>query len=608
MYGHQGRILTVDLGSGLAQERPLSEAFARTYLGGNGFAASLIREAVPSEADPFGPENMLVFSVGPLTHTPVWGSSRCHIAAISPLTGLFCDANFGGDFAVAQKRSGVDAICITGKAPRPMVLSVGEEGARLMEAGDLWGKTTLQTLQALQAREGRGAIGACIGPAGENGVLFANIVAGGRRLGVAGRGGLGAVMGAKNLKGLLVRGARPTSIHDRKALSRILKTRYPFLQENTRLFKTYGTPFLVDFINEKGLLGTRNARREIFEGAEALGGERLRRDYRVRDVACHGCPVSCGKEIAVRAGPLTGSVVKMPEYETLFALGTMMDTRDLDGVVEANHRCLLMGLDTISMGVTLSFVAECMEKGFVSESELGGRVLFSDGGSLGDLVERTARRQGIGDALAMGSWRLSERFGAATKHCLHAVKKLELAGHSPRGLRGMSLAYAVSTRGGSHHDGRPNYLTVQPDPGFAPQPESIARNNRFTAVGDSLVLCRFIAERGFGTPLGDLHVDLLSAVTGWDLDLEELERIGERIYTLERSINVGRGVSRKDDILPLRAMLEPIPGGPAQGRHCPKEDLDRMLDLYYDIMGWDADGIPKKERLEALGIPQGDVP
>jgi aldehyde:ferredoxin oxidoreductase len=202
----------------------------------------------------------------------------------------------------------------------------------------------------------------------------------------------------------------------------------------------------------------------------------------------------------------------------------------------------------------------------------------------------------------MGSVRLAERFGEDSHKYLYAVKGLEIAGHSARGLRNMSLSYAVSTRGGSHHDGRPNYLAVDPDPGFASQPQLIFRNNAFTAVGDSLVLCRFIAERGIGTPLNEDMVRLVNGVTGWNLNLPELEKIGERIYNLERLINVRRGVSRKHEILPYRVMSEPIPDGPVKGRFCLQKDLDAMLDAYYELRGWDPEGIPTDGKLKELGL------
>jgi aldehyde:ferredoxin oxidoreductase len=413
---------------------------------------------------------------------------------------------------------------------------------------------------------------------------------------------LGAVMGAKNFKAVLVKGSRRTHVADRDLLTKVLKERYPYLKKNTAPFKTLGTPFLVHLINSLGLLGTRNNAGEVFAHAGDISGEIMKEKYWDRNTACYGCPVACGKMVHVRKGEYAGTTVKMPEYETLYAFGSMMDNRDLDCIIEANHLCSLMGMDTISMGVTLAFVAECMDKGIINEQDLGSRVAFSNGESFTELIRKTASRQGIGRLLAMGSMRLAGIFGEASQKYLYAVKGLEIAGHSARGLRNMSLSYAVSNRGGSHHDGRPNYLAVDPDPGFGPQPQIIFRNNAFTAVGDSLVLCRFIAERGIGTPLNEDMIRLVNGVTGWRLSLKELERIGERIYNLERLLNVRRGISREHDTLPFRVMSEPIPDGPVKGRGCLPKDLDAMLDAYYDLRGWTPEGIPTDQKLKELGL------
>jgi aldehyde:ferredoxin oxidoreductase len=274
----------------------------------------------------------------------------------------------------------------------------------------------------------------------------------------------------------------------------------------------------------------------------------------------------------------------------------------MDAIIEANHLCNLLGIDTISMGVTLSFVAECMERGIICETEIDGRVGFSEPHALSELIRKTARVEGIGVHLSLGSTRIAERFGGNAPKFLHAVKGMEMPGHSARGLRGMSLGYAVSTRGGTHHDGRPNYLTLDPDPGFEPQPELLVKVNAHTAVGDSLVICRFTGERGLGIPLNEDVAGVVRSVTGWDMALGELEKIGERIYNLERLINVMRGVNRKADTLPYRVMNEPIPEGPQSGRCCTSHDLDRMLDRYYALMGWTSEGIPTEEKLSELGL------
>ena len=602
MFGHHGGILKVNLGSGQIVREQFDEAFARKFLGGNGLAAKLIYDNVPSDADPLGPDNALVFAVGPVTDTPVWGSSRGHAAAISPMTGLLADSNFGGKFATVQKRTGFDAVFINGRSDKPAYLLVTEDGVEINDAAFLWGKDTEATLEALASQAGPDSMAMVIGPAGENGVLFANIIGGGRRPGAAGRAGMGAVMGSKNLKAIVVKGSMRTEIADREGLVGYLKSRLGVLKENTAALHNHGTPILVNIINGKGVLGTHNNAKETFARAGDISGEVMREKYWDKDTTCHGCPVACGKNVKATEGPYAGKPVKMPEYETLYSLGSMLDNRDINSIINGNHLCDLMGLDTISMGVTLSFVAECIERGIVSEADLGGTVNFADGAGMIDSVRKTAAREGIGAKLARGSRRLSGEFGKDAYKYLYAVKGLEIAGHSARGLRGMSLSYPTSTRGGSHHDGRPKYVMPESDPGFEPQPEYIRKNQYFTAVGDSMVICRFTAERGFGMMLTEELARALNYVTGWDMGLDELETIGERVYNLERMINVARGVSRKDDTLPYRVMNEPIPDGPAKGRYCPQETLDAMLDEYYQLRGWSADGVPGDDKLAELGL------
>ena len=602
MFGHWGRILTADLSSGEIRKQTFSKQFAREYLGGNGFAARLIADRVPADVDPFDAANAIVFAVGPLTHTPVWGSSRGHVAAISPQTGLFADSNFGGNFPAAQKRAGFDAVFITGEADKPVYLLITEDGGQIKDAGDVWGRTTEEANTALQEAEGKGAVAASIGPAGENGVLFAAIVGAGVRHGVAGRCGMGAVMGAKRLKAIVAMGRKKTQVARPDKLKAFLAERTELLTTSTAPLHDFGTPVLVKMINDRGLLCTHNATTEVCSFADRIGAEVLSRKYVERSAACYGCRVACGKIVSVPRGEFAGRSIKMPEYESIYAVGAMLDVADMDAIINANGLCDQYGMDTVSMGVTLSFVAECLEKGLITETDIGGNVRFGDGDGLVELVKATALRRGIGELLALGSCRLAERFGPESRKLLYAVRGLEIPGHSARGLRSMGVGYATSTRGGSHHDVRPKYLVPESDPGFAGQAEHSVRTQNLSAVGDSLVMCRFIHERVLGSVITPDAAELVSLVTGWDMDADELERIGERVYNLERLINVKRGTGRKDDCAPYRAMNEPIPEGPAKGRICRREDLDAMLDEYYEFRGWSRRGIPGEEKLRELGL------
>jgi aldehyde:ferredoxin oxidoreductase len=605
MRGYGGRILHVDLTRGAWRVEPLDEATARRFLGGNGLAARLLHDIVPAGVDAFDPANAVVFGVGPVTDTTVPGNSRACVASKSPLTGLFFDSTFGGRFPATLKRTGFDAVVITGRAPAPSYLVVTEAGADVRPADRLWGRATRDTVQALGAVEGAEADAIAIGPAGERRVRFASMAHYWKnREGVSGRGGIGAVLGSKNLKAVVVKGSRKTEVADPAALRALLDdTREP-LRTGTRALSTYGTPFLVGPINALGALGSFNLRSEVFAGAPAIGGEAMKDRYHDRDTTCLKCPVACGKQYAIREGEFAGTRAKMPEYETIFAFGSMLGNAEPESLVLANDLCDLLGLDTISMGVTLAFACEALERGWLRPEDVGVPFGWGEWRGMLRLVEMTARREGFGDRLAEGAWRLAESLHPEATRYVYAVKRLELPAHSARALKGLSIGYATATRGGSHHDTRP---TPQYAPGFdrkspVGKPAFAVRSQHFTAVGDSLVLCRFTSERGFGLFLDEPYARMVRAVTGWDVTVEELERTGERIVNLERLFNVREGVRRMHDVLPWRVMHEPIPDGPSAGMHCPPAELDAMLDEYYRLRGWDADGVPTPARLAALGL------
>lgn len=607
MIGYGGRTLEVNLTSGASRIRALDDATARAFLGGNGLAVRLLWEAVPAGVDAYDPANAVAVAVGPITDTLVPGNSRACIATKSPLTGLFFDSTFGGRFPATLKRTGFDAVLITGRAPHPVYLVVGEAGATVRDARALWGRTTRETVEAIQAAEGAEADVLAIGPAGEHRVRFACLAHYWKnREGVSGRGGIGAVCGAKNLKAICVTGSRKTAVADGARLKRLIdETREP-MKKGTQNLSIYGTPFLTGPINALGALGAYNLRQEVYAEADVIDGRSLKEHYHDRDTTCLKCPVACGKQFAVPEGvPVYGGVRgKMPEYETLFAFGSMLGNANAPSLIQANILCDLLGLDSISMGVTLAFVAECLELGLLRPEDVGVPFGWGDHAGMIRLIEQTARREGFGDRLAEGSWRLAAEIGRGAERLPYAVKKLELPAHSARALKGMSIGYATATRGGSHHDTRP---TPQYAPGFdrrstEDKPAFAAKSQHFTAVDDSLVMCRFTSERGFGLFVNDTYAGLVAAVTGWDMDAAELERVGERIVNLERLFNVREGVRRRDDVLPWKVMHEPIPDGPSAGMHCPPEELDRMLDAYYALRGWDADGVPTPAHLRALGL------
>ena len=613
MHGYSGRILNVDLSSGAVAIETFDDAFAKTYLGGNGFAIQLLYERMAAGVDPLAPENMLVFAVGPVTDTLVPGATRCCVATKSPLTGLFFDSTFGGMFATVQKRAGFEAISITGRAPEPVYLLVHEDGAEIKPATGLWGQHTREANLAIQDRESNGTEVLSIGPAGEHLVRYACAVHTWQksRDGVAGRGGIGAVMGSKHLKAVAVRGTRKTTMADPEAVKALLGDIREPMKVGTAGLKQYGTTILVNVINKIGALGTRNLQTEYYEQADAISGETFKQAYFEKDTTCFKCPVACGKDFHVDAGEYAGTRWKMPEYETIFALGSMLENDHKGSIVKANELCDQLGLDTISVGVTLSFAFECYEKGLLTRERCGRELNFGDYRTMLDLIEAIAYRRDLGDVLAEGSVRMAEQLGGDAAKYLYAVKGLELPAHSARVLKGMSIGYATATRGGSHHDTRPTlqYGTDHDNTTADGKPEFAVKNQHFTALGDSLTQCRFVSERGFGGMLNEHYPRMINAVTGWDLTLDDVERIGERVWNLERAFNVREGVDRAQDVLPYRVMHEPVPDGMHQGMHCPPEELHAMLGQYYALRGWTPEGVPTRDKLESLGLASvvGDV-
>ncbi len=605
MRGYGGRILHVDASTGRSRVEPVSEAMARSLLGGNGFAARLLLDQVPAGVDAYDPANAVVFAVGPVTDTTVPGNSRACVASKSPLTGLFFDSTFGGRFPATMKRTGFDAIVISGRAAEPVYLKVTEAGAELRPARALWGQTTRDTVHAIQSAEGADTDVMAIGPAGEHLVRFAAMGTYWKnREGFAGRGGIAAVLGSKRVKAVTVAGARKTELADAALLKKLLDERREPLMTGTKALSTYGTPFLVKPINTLGALGSYNLRQETFADALAISGEEMHAHYHARDTTCLKCPVACGKQYEIRDGELAGLQAKMPEYETIFAFGSMLGNAHAGSLARANDLCDLLGMDTITMGVTLAFACEALERGWLSEREVGLPFGWGDWRGMLKLVEMTASREGFGDRLAEGAWRLAESLHPEATRVVYAVKRLEMPAHSARALKGMSIGYATASRGGSHHDTRPTPQYAQGYDRRSPEgkPEFAVRSQHFTAVDDSLVVCRFTSERGFGLYVEEPYARMVRAVSGWDMSVEELERVGERVINLERLFNVREGVRRKDDVLPWRVMHEPIPDGPSAGMHCPPEELSMMLDRYYALRGWDADGVPTPDRLRTLGL------
>lgn len=603
MYGYAGKVLYVDLTKREVKSVDLKEELARDYMGGPGFGAKILYEEMPSGADPLSPYNVLIVAGGPICGLPFMGSGRTTFIAKSPLTSGWMHSNMGGSFSATMKRAGYDAIIVKGRSETPVLIKIDQDRVEILPAQDLWGKGAVESQEIFKRNHGKDYDTFAIGPAGENLVKYACVLGSGAR--AAGRGGLGAVMGAKNLKLVAIRGNKMPEVADRKAFDEIRKSFTEAITKKLAHYTTYGTPFLVKVINEvHGGLGTKNWQEEIFEGAPSISGETFREKHFIRNTACFGCPVACGKVFRSLRNP--DIVSEGPEYESIYALGSMCGVADASILIEADKKCDEYGLDTISAGVSIAFLMECYEKGILTKEDVDGMdARFGNGEALLALLDKVAKREGVGDLLAEGTKGMAEKIGKDTwKFAMH-VRGLELAGHSPRVLKVMAIGYALSNRGGSHHDPRPGpeyAMSLEDKKKIEGKARLNYEINLWTTIGDSLITCHF-AENVLGTSLNEKHVALVNSVTGFALSLEELRSIAHRIYTLERCFNIReKKLAKEEDTLPWRILHERIPRGPAEGFGVTPEELDQMLLESYLIRGWDEKGIPRETELKRLGL------
>ncbi|MCU0559586.1 MAG: aldehyde ferredoxin oxidoreductase family protein [Desulfobacterales bacterium] len=608
MHGWCGTILRVDLTRGTIATEKLDPRVARSYIGARGFGIYYLRKEVDPRCDPLGPFNTLIMAAGPLTGTAAPTGARYVVTTKSPLTGAITCSNSGGNFPAELKKSGIDAILFEGRAERPVYLWVDRGRAELRPAGHLWGLTTHQTDEALRRETDEKAKTAVIGPAGERRVLFAAIMNDRDR--AAGRAGVGAVMGAKNLKAVVVRGEGEVALADpagfKAANARYRDAFKAKTKDNPPPLRTHGTAITVVGTQSHGVFPTRNFQQGTFEGWESIYGETLTRKYLLRAKPCFSCPIACGRVTRIPDGPFAGEG-EGPEYETVYALGSDCGVDDLAALTKANYECNELGLDTISMGSTIACAMELYEKGLLKESETGMPLRWGDGQALVELVRLTARREGFGDVLAEGSLRLATRYGRP--ELAMVAKGLDFAGYDPRGEQGMGLAYATSPIGGSHMRGDPAYFellgvptSVDPHT-WTDKPPLVAKWQDLFCVIDAAGLCvffsvRYLVEQNLMVkPVG--ITELLNAATGAGYTPEEVERAGERIFNAERLFLLAAGFTRGDDRLPPRIVSEPMPSGPAKGMVC---RLEEMLGPYYELRGWSAGGGPCEAKLKELGL------
>ena len=606
--GYMGKILRVDLEKRKTEIEPLDVGRAKAFIGGRGLGISYLLEEVNPECDPLSPENRLIMMTGPLTGTGAPTGARYMVMTKSPLTGAITCSNSGGQFPMMLKRTGFDGIIFQGSSSEPVYLWVEDNGAELRSAKHIWGKNTHQTTDQLIQETHKKARVACIGPAGENGVLFASIMNEKDR--AAGRSGVGTVMGSKGLKAVVVNGTQKIPLRHEDAFRSSVKVYLDRFKEATRQqplpLYTYGTAITVIGTQNVGVLPTRNFQQGTFEDWEKIGGEALTERYLVKPKACFSCPIACGRVTRIPEGPYQGEG-EGPEYETVYAMGSNCGINDLAALTKANYICNEMGMDTITMGATVATAMEMFEKGILRKSDIGQPLPFGDGDGLIEMCRKTAYREGFGHDLSLGSLRLTQKYG----HPELAVvsKGQEFAGYDPRGEKGMGLAYATSNIGASHMRGDPAYIEILGVPmlidplTWEDKPKLVKEWQDVFALIDSAGLCVFFSMRNYVTPTRDIKPEgilrLLNESTGAGYDMEMFLQAGERICNAERIFLIRAGFGAKDDSLPPRIVKEPLPDGPAKGHVC---ELEKMLPLYYQERGWDNDGRPTESKINALGL------
>lgn len=613
-FGYMGQILRVDLSRGKITKEEIRHDWAVKFLGGAGLATKYLYEEVPKGVDALGPENKLIFMSGPLTGTASASASRYSVVAKSPLTGLWGQANSGGHFGPALKRSGFDGIIVEGMSPRPVYLKLTDGEAELCDAEGLWGKTVSETEDAIHAATDTKLTIASIGPGGENLVRFAAIMNNKHR--AAGRCGLGAVMGSKRLKAVACGGKTSVKLADPDQFKLSAKRQIDLIDESILKvgFESFGTNMVSDMVNVRGGYPTRNWQSGVFDQIDDVNGQALSDKVLVRGVSCFACPIACGRGSEIRDGKFKGRKGEGPEYESANTLGALCGVSDLNVVTMANYLCNEYGLDTISTGSTIAFAMECFEKGILAHEETRGlRLDFGDADIVVDLVKKIALREGVGNLLAEGTRLMAQKLGRGTEHFAMNVKGLELPGYDPRAAKICGLGYVTANRGGDHITGfieAPAFIDTpillvpesQIEDPFTPKPEEakilVDLENALT-VFDCIGACKFMALLLQAPD----YLELINAALGWDMDESGFRLSGERVYNLMRAFCVREGVDRAADMLPGRLTKDPLPEGPAEGMVMDESLLEKLKDAYYGYRGWDLEtGKPTPEKLKELAL------
>jgi aldehyde:ferredoxin oxidoreductase len=622
MHGYAGRLLRVDLGSGKSWAEPLEATRARRYVGGRGMGARILLDEVPRGCDPFGPENRLIFAMGPLAGTFAPGSGRFVVVGKSPATDGFGEAYTGGFVAHELKYAGYDGIVVQGTAAELVYLSIVNDRVEVRPAKHLAGRGTLEVEEAIKKDLGDPETRIIsIGVAGEKRVRYACVMNDTDR--AAGRTGLGAVMGAKNLKAVAIRGTGRVTLADPKtfrecALANLAKIRkHPWLGDSPTSAGALGTAGGVEDLSSAGILPTKNWETGTWEYADRISGTAMKNTILIGHRACASCPVGCTRVVHVSGGPFGGVRPEYggPEYETVAAFGSLCENRDLEAIALLNQRCNAYGLDTISAGSAIAFAMECFEKGLLTEREIGFPLPWGDAPAMVRLLEMIAKREGVGDLLAEGVRRAAATLGRGASDLSVDVKGLEFGMHEARGKKGLALSYVTAPRGADHmegfHDPSLAVPNAWPELGVTEamdrftlegKPRVVRLAEDYTSFINTVPLCSFMSLAVAGIRNTEEITGMLAAATGWsDLTLAEEMAIGERAYNLARAFTVRESGGAADDRLPAK-LARSLREGASRDQVISNRDIQPALLEYYRLRGWSEKGTPTEAKLAELGL------
>ncbi|OQY16190.1 MAG: hypothetical protein B6I32_04090 [Desulfobacterium sp. 4572_20] len=612
MYGYHGKLLKVDLSNRKIEYQDLSESDCKKFIGGAGIGTKILYEETGPETDPLAPENQLIAMTGPFTGSSVPSTGRHHIVARSPLTGILGESNVGGSWAVHFKRTGFDGIIVSGKSDSPAYLWIHDDGVEIRDAQHLWGKDSFDAAHQLKNETHKKATAAVIGQAGEKLVKLASIPHIGTSVRAAARTGMGAVMGSKNLKAIVVYGTRKITQADPEGLKASLKLIRPHLKEATKTFGKFGTAGGVENYEKLGNFPLKNWRQGRWDNIGKISGFSMYDTILTGRTACHSCAIACGRLIKISEGPYAPLEGEGPEYESIGTLGGECLVDDLSAICKANELCNRYGLDTISVGATIAFAMEAYERKILTKKDTDGvELTWGNSDALIEMIHKIGRREGIGELMGEGSCKMAKAIGQNSVEFAVHVKGLEPSAHDPRRFWSQGLSYATAARGACHNAswGHAYELALNmPEIGIPEAQESYtidgmaemtAKLQNMMCMQDALIICRF-TQVGKGVDVNNM-VDWLNRITGWEMDVPEFMETGERIFNLKRLYNTRIGISRKDDCLPPRFTSLERTGKELTNKLPP---IGQLLSDYYDFRDWSETGIPTQNKMKALGLDE----